>query len=77
VTDARADITPYLKRGKNTVEAVVSTTLANMLTPIWSDLRVAGGPPTGLFGSSTTPPGNADYGILQQVTVTPYRSINL
>jgi hypothetical protein len=67
-TWARADITPYLVSGENTVEAVVSTTLVNQLIPIWSDLRASGVAPT------PGPPLQQDYGLLFDVVVTPYVS---
>lgn len=77
VTAAKADISPYLVKGTNTIRAVVSTTLANVMEPIWDDLLSSGTPPTGLFGSSTKPPGNADYGLLDPVVVTPYKAVKL
>lgn len=73
-----ADITPFLVAGaQNTLEVVVSTTLANRLAPIWDTLRTSGAPPTGLFGSETRPPGNADYGLVGPVTLIPYREVAL
>ncbi|EFX01772.1 secreted protein [Grosmannia clavigera kw1407] len=73
--DATLDVTPYLVTGSNKVEAVVSTTLANVMASIWDELLSSGAPPTGLFGSDTRPPGDADYGLLGPVVVTPYRTV--
>ncbi|KAH8897356.1 secreted protein [Thozetella sp. PMI_491] len=77
VIDASRDITQYLVQGENKVEAIVSTTLANVLSPIWDDLRSSGSPPMGLFGAPTQPSGTADYGLLDPVVVTPYNSVKL
>ncbi|CAK7205455.1 hypothetical protein SEUCBS139899_008229 [Sporothrix eucalyptigena] len=74
---ARVDISQYLVAGENTVEVTVSTTLANRLAPIWDSLRTSGAPPTGLFGSNTRPPGDADYGLVGPVEVVPYRMVAL
>ena len=73
VTEAKADITEYLVRGRNTLRATVSTTLANAMAPVWKQLKTAGSPPSGLGGTDTTPPGNASYGLVEPVTLTPYR----
>jgi hypothetical protein len=67
-TWARADIGPYLVQGENTIEAVVSTTLANQLIPIWALLRSSGAAPT------SGAPAAQDYGLLFDVVVTPYKS---
>ncbi|ERS95284.1 hypothetical protein HMPREF1624_08161 [Sporothrix schenckii ATCC 58251] len=78
LTHARLDITSYLVAGeRNTVRVVVSTTLANRLSVIWDSLRTSGAPPTGLFGSDTKPPGNAEYGLVGPVTVITYRKVDL
>ncbi|CAK7212301.1 hypothetical protein SCUCBS95973_001417 [Sporothrix curviconia] len=76
---ATLDISPYLVAGgqSNTVEVVVSTTLANRMAPIWDTLRTSGAPPTGLFGAPTKPPGDADSGLLGPVQVIPYRVVSL
>ncbi|KAH8674181.1 secreted protein [Xylariales sp. PMI_506] len=77
VTDATADITAYLVQGQNTLEAVVSTPLGNGMAPIWDSLVTSGSPPEGLFGSNTQPSGDADYGLLYPVIVTPYHSVKV
>ncbi|CAK7218393.1 hypothetical protein SBRCBS47491_003494 [Sporothrix bragantina] len=75
---SKMDISPHLiPNTHNTIEVVVSTTLANRLSPMWETLRTSGAPPTGLFGSPTKPPGDADYGLLGPVTITPYRKVAL
>lgn len=71
-TSATVDISKYLVKGTNKIQAVVSTTLANVMTPIWEDLRTVSVPPTGIFGSSTKPSGTTDYGLLGSVVMTPY-----
>jgi hypothetical protein len=75
VKAATADITKYLVPGQNTVSAVVSTTLANVLLPRWDDLLTSGAKPEGLFGGSTRPSSLADYGLLNPVIITPYNSV--
>ncbi|KAI9740347.1 MAG: hypothetical protein M1834_004926 [Cirrosporium novae-zelandiae] len=68
-TWARADIGTYLVQGENVVEAVVSTTLINVLRPIWYDLVTSGTGPS-------VPAGPAqDYGLLFPVVVTPYAEV--
>ena len=67
-TWARADITPYLVKGENKVEAVVATTLVNRLIPIWTSLRASG------VGPLLGPPTSQDYGLLFDVVITPYKS---
>lgn len=44
-TWAKADISEYLVKGQNSVEAVVATTMINGLVPIWNELRTSGSPP--------------------------------
>ena len=73
-TSATADITKYLRRGTNKIQVVITTTLANVLAPIWEDLLVCGVPPTGAFGSPTAPSAPQNYGLLYPAVVTPYRS---
>lgn len=74
VTGARADITPFLRDGINTVEAVVATPLGNVLRPIWDKLETSGTGTTDLV-AGWPPAAPADYGILKDVVVTPYRSV--
>ncbi|KAI9687503.1 MAG: hypothetical protein M1822_002113 [Bathelium mastoideum] len=66
-TSARADISQYLVNGENTLEAVISTTLVNVLRPIWGDLRTSGvAPAVGV-------PGAQGYGLVGSVRVIPYQ----
>jgi hypothetical protein len=67
-TWAKADITPYLVKGKSRVEAVVATTLVNRLIPIWLSLRSSG------VGPTPDAPVSQDYGLLFHVVVTSYMS---
>lgn len=77
LASASVDISKYLATGSNLIEVVVSTTMANGLYPTWEQLRTNGVPPTGAFGGPTKPPGNADYGLVNAVTITPYRTVQL
>jgi hypothetical protein len=77
ISNPTADITKYLVKGTNQIEVVVSTTMANGMAPVWDDLRVSGGPPSGLFGAPTKPSGTDNYGLLNPVVVTPYRVVRL
>ncbi|KAF2096025.1 hypothetical protein NA57DRAFT_67641 [Rhizodiscina lignyota] len=65
---AKADVSQYLIEGENTVEAVVSTPLLNVLRVYWDKLLSSGAPPP-------TPPAPAqDYGLIQPVRIIPYRA---
>lgn len=76
VTDAKADISNYLVRGKNRVEAVVATPLGNVLRPIWTTLKTSGtGPSDPVAGGP--PPPVADYGLIEPAVITPYWAILL
>lgn len=77
ISSPTADITKYLVNGTNKIEVVVSTTMANGMTSVWDDLRVCGGPPSGLFGAPTKPSGTDNYSLLTPVVVTPYRVVQL
>ncbi|RFU31735.1 hypothetical protein B7463_g4619, partial [Scytalidium lignicola] len=70
VTDAKADISDYLVHGQNTVEAVVATTLNNVLRTIWNNLQTSGTGPADPSGGP--PPPASDYGLIGDVVVTPY-----
>jgi hypothetical protein len=71
ITDAKADIGPYLIKGVNVVEAVVSTPLGNVLRSIWNELRTSGS------GPSVGVPAQADYGLRAGVSVIPYAELEL
>ena len=71
VTDAVADIGPYLVDGENVVEIIVATPLGNALRPIWPDLLTSGRVP------DSQPPLVAEYGLLQDVRVVPYVEVEL
>ncbi|ETS86460.1 hypothetical protein PFICI_00288 [Pestalotiopsis fici W106-1] len=79
VTNAVADITPYLTEGENRVEAVVPTTMWNYLRTILDDLKSAGQPPlllelSGVIGSEPLNATDAT-GLVGVVSVTPYLSV--
>ncbi|PVH77692.1 hypothetical protein DL98DRAFT_534626 [Cadophora sp. DSE1049] len=81
-TSARLDITEYLVQGRNIVEAVVATTIANVLKPLVEGLQTAGGDAslgnitfTGLPGTSDNE--TAQSGMVDLVKVVPYCMIEL
>ncbi|KAL9068938.1 MAG: hypothetical protein Q9157_006341 [Trypethelium eluteriae] len=68
-THATADISSYLVEGTNELQAIVSTTLVNVLRPIWGQLRTSGvAPAVGV-------PGPQEYGLVGEVTVVPYETV--
>ena len=68
-TSARADISQYLVTGENTLEAVISTTLINVLRPIWEALRTSGVAP------QVKVPEAQQYGLVGSVRVIPYQVV--
>ncbi|KAK5120725.1 hypothetical protein LTR85_006083 [Meristemomyces frigidus] len=77
LTWAKADISEYLVKGLNTVEAVVATPLYNRLKPIAGDLFSSGQGWSAMSGAPVTLPTTAlqDYGLLNDVTVTKYTEV--
>lgn len=67
-TNATADIGDFLMNGTNKVEIVVGTTLSNVMRKIWQDVKSSG---TLWLGPE---PVEQEYGLVQNVTVVPYRS---
>ena len=76
-TWAEADISQYLHNGLNTIDVAVSTTLGNVLNPIWNDLLTGGRAPIGAFNVPLPPPAITDYGLLHPAVITPYVSVDL
>ena len=74
VTAAKADISQWLVRGQNKVEAIVATPLGNVLRPIWAQLQTSGTWATDPTAGGA-PPLVADYGLLQDVVITPYTNV--
>jgi hypothetical protein len=70
-TDARADISQYLKRGKNEVLAVVPTTMWNYIRSILSTIRDQGHLP-GLLTLGLPVPGILENGLIEEVSIIPY-----
>jgi len=70
-TDAFADIGDCLVSGTNNVEIVVSTTLGNVLRPIYKEIVSSG---TTWLGIQPVEQG---YGLLQPVTVLPYKTVTI
>lgn len=76
VTSPKVDIKQWLVAGENKLEAVVATPLGNALVPIWYKLLTSGEGP-GSPDASTVPPPVGDYGLQANVTVTPYREVEV
>jgi hypothetical protein len=72
LANAKADISAYLVKGTNTVQATVATTLYNCLIPIWYTMETAGAGPV-------VPPisGPLEAGLVGTVTITPYVAVKL
>lgn len=78
LSDARADISVYLKEGANTVDAIIATTLYNALYPIYGQLRSGDIPP--YIGPNTLPTGfptSLDSGLVGNVTLTLYNLVEI
>lgn len=75
VTDATADLTPYLRKGVNELEVVVATPYGNALSPIWSSLRSYGDAPNVLAGA--TAPEVMEYGLVGDVSIIPFIGLRL
>ncbi|THW43029.1 hypothetical protein D6D22_04627 [Aureobasidium pullulans] len=75
VADAKADLTPYLKKGVNELQVVVATPYGNALRPIWANLKSYGDAPNLLAG--VTPPVVAEYGLVGDVFVVPFVGVRL
>ncbi|KAL4905790.1 hypothetical protein BDW74DRAFT_184859 [Aspergillus multicolor] len=75
-TDARADISPYLRNGTNEVLAVVPTTMWNYIRSILPDIRDQGRLP-GLLSKGLTVPGIQDNGLVGDVRVVPYLGVSI
>ncbi|PVH72560.1 hypothetical protein DL98DRAFT_610481 [Cadophora sp. DSE1049] len=73
VTSARADISAFLRNGRNEVAATISTTLINGLIPYWDKLMTSGMGP--LNGSLTSLNLQVEAGLVGQVVVTPYEEV--
>lgn len=69
VTAAKADIGPYLVKGENKIGVVVSTPLGNYLGSIWISLVNIG-----RSNEAPLPSQVEEYGFVQDVVVTPYRT---
>lgn len=65
-TWAKRDISNYVVPGENVVEAMVTTTLFNVIRPIWGELM------SGANGTSVPPNGPQDYGLISPVKVIRY-----
>ncbi|KAF3389216.1 hypothetical protein F1880_004296 [Penicillium rolfsii] len=75
-TDARADISQYLRRGKNEVLAVVPTTMWNYIRSIISDIRDQGHLP-GLLTMGLPLPGISENGLIEDVSIIPYVNVRI
>lgn len=70
----KADISAYLVKGENVVEAIVPTTMWNYLRSIFGELEDAGAPPL-VVEIAGTLPGLTDNGLVGTVQVVPYKSV--
>lgn len=61
-----ADLTKYLAHGRNNITVVVTTSLANSMRPVWSQLMSGG------VGNMGPMPMVQDYGLVLPVVVRPY-----
>ncbi|KAH7409052.1 hypothetical protein BKA64DRAFT_773603 [Cadophora sp. MPI-SDFR-AT-0126] len=86
-TSPKADISEYLVKGKNRVEAVAATTLYNSLVPVFSRLQTSGdgpmlGPGDG-FPAALKPiidflfPRFVEEGLVSIVTIVPYAGVQI
>lgn len=78
LSNASADISAYLQRGRNTIEAIAATTLYNALVPIYPQLSTGGTHPTfgpGLPGLGGVP--SVPAGLLETVVITPYNLVRV
>jgi hypothetical protein len=75
-TDARADITPYLKHGRNEILAVVPTTMWNYIRSILPDIRDQGHLP-GLLEMGLPVPELSENGLVGDVMVVPYVNVRV
>lgn len=67
---ARVDIGSFLRKGRNTVQVVVSTTLGNVLRAYWDEIETSGKLATAVVAD---PPSEEEYGLVYPVHVVPYR----
>ncbi|KAM0138973.1 hypothetical protein ACHAO1_003305 [Botrytis cinerea] len=70
VTHAQADISSYLVKGKNTINATISTTLINGLRPYLERLKTSGTGPE--ISSLTFARTEVEAGLVGEVLITPY-----
>ncbi|KAH8729876.1 hypothetical protein BGZ61DRAFT_569735 [Ilyonectria robusta] len=77
VTNAVADITPYLKEGKNIVSLIIPTTLWNYVRTIITELKTAGSSPLPVTLQDYGIPlaGRTESGLVGTVTLTPFKSV--
>ncbi|KAF3763073.1 hypothetical protein M406DRAFT_292702 [Cryphonectria parasitica EP155] len=73
-TWARADVGEYLVEGENAVDIIVSTPLGNALRSFWGDLMTSGRHAVEVVAD---PPSVAEYGLVQDVQIIPYRRDSL
>lgn len=75
-TDARMDITQYLKRGRNEVLAVVPTTMWNYIRSILSDIRDQGHL-AGFLTEGLPEPVISENGLIEEVSIIPYVKLSI
>jgi hypothetical protein len=79
ITNPMLDLADYLQDGTNELLLKVSSTLFNALRPIYAAIETEGGGPSlNLEVLETLGYGDAqDYGIIGDVSIIPYRTVNL
>ncbi|KAF7548818.1 hypothetical protein G7Z17_g6810 [Cylindrodendrum hubeiense] len=77
ITNAVADISPYLREGKNSVVATVPTTLWNYIRTVITELETAGSKPLPVTLQQYGLPlaGRTEAGLVETVTITPYKIV--
>ncbi|KAL3468836.1 hypothetical protein BJX99DRAFT_268992 [Aspergillus californicus] len=75
LTNAKADIGPYLQEGENEVLAVVPTTMWNYIRSILSDIRDQGRLPGLLTVGGGAVPPISENGLVGEVSVVPYVNV--
>jgi hypothetical protein len=76
VTSAKTEITQWLVKGENTIEADVATTLNNVLRTIWDEIMTSGTRAADPVAGAPAPPA-VDSGLIKDAIVQPFWSIQV
>jgi hypothetical protein len=74
-TSAKTDISRYLVKGENVVEALTTTVMINGLSSIVMVLKTSGARPT--FGTASFTSTQVEAGLVEPVTIIPYSPIKI